>query len=98
MNQKILLTAMIGILIGMVGLQSSSLFAQDQSDTACQEAKTVFQDVSVWGRKNRAAKNITRNSAEFALQGWKFSDMEIYTENGDLEGFYLTYVRDVSCQ
>jgi hypothetical protein len=26
-------------------------------------------------------------------KGFKFSDMEIYTENGDMRGAFVTYVR-----
>ena len=65
---------------------------------ACQNTITVFQDVSAVGRKDKAAKNVTERHAEMALKGWRFVDMEVYTENGDLEGFYLSYVRDAACQ
>ncbi|HSM69285.1 MAG TPA: hypothetical protein VK830_06185, partial [Xanthomonadales bacterium] len=61
------------------------------------EATTVFQDVSLLGRKDRAAVNMTRRHAEMAEQGWRFADSAIYTENGDLEGMFLTYVRPVAC-
>ena len=64
---------------------------------ACEEAITVFQDVSFGGRKDRAAKNITKKHAGMAKDGWRFSDMEIYTENSDLEGFFLSYTRAVAC-
>jgi hypothetical protein len=63
----------------------------------CEEAMTVFQDVSGMGRKDRAAGNMTRSHARMAQSGWRFSDMEIYTENGDLEGFFLTYTRAAAC-
>jgi hypothetical protein len=63
----------------------------------CEQAITVFQDVSGVGRKDRAARNMSRKHAAMAEDGWRFADMEVYTENGDLEGFYLTYVRDSAC-
>ena len=63
----------------------------------CEEAITVFQDVSRFGRKNRAAENMTELHAEKALEGWRLADMEIYIENGDLEGFFLSYIRAVAC-
>ena len=63
----------------------------------CEEAITTFQDVSRIGRKDGAAKNMTRRHKEMAESGWRFVDMEVYTENGDLEGFYLSYTRTVTC-
>ena len=93
------------VILAASGL-SASLFAQQVEPVGaesvksplCQEAMTVFQDVSGLGRKDRAAKNITQKHQEMAREGWHFVDMEVYTENGDLEGFYLSYVRNISCQ
>ncbi|NIP18131.1 MAG: hypothetical protein GWM87_08215 [Xanthomonadales bacterium] len=75
----------------------SSENEQPAPATDCEEAVTVFQDVSGTGRKDRAAANMTKRHASMAEDGWRFDDMEIYTENGDLEGFFLTYVRAVAC-
>ena len=88
-----------------LGFVCSSAFAQDvemaaaASDAAmdCEEAITVFHDVSGFGRRDRAAARMTERHAEMALSGWRFADMQIYSENGDLEGFYLTYTRAASC-
>lgn len=63
----------------------------------CEEAITVFQDVSRIGRKDRAAANMSRRHEEMAKQGWRFSDSEPYVENSDLEGLFITYVRSVAC-
>jgi hypothetical protein len=71
--------------------------AEPQPSANCEEALTVFQDVSGMGRKDRAAKNMTKRHAEMARERWRLIDMEVYTENGDLEGFYLSYVRSVAC-
>lgn len=27
-------------------------------------------------------------------QGWKFMDLDIYVEDGDMKGFFVTYVRE----
>jgi hypothetical protein len=67
------------------------------SAPACEEAITVFQDVSAAGRKDRAAKNMTKKHGKMAVDGWRLISMQVYTENGDLEGFYLSYVRTVDC-
>lgn len=41
--------------------------------------------------KVRAAKIMTQLHAEMAARGYTFADMEPYIENGDLEGWWLTY-------
>ena len=91
--------------LGLV-LVSAPAFAQEAEEASsvakptldCEQAITVFQDVSGMGRKDRAAKNMTKRHAEMAIDGWRLSDMEVYTENGDLEGFFLSYTRAVACQ
>jgi hypothetical protein len=75
---------------------SSRLPAEEPAE-ACSESLTLFQDVSRFGRKNSAAKNMTELHAEQAREGWVFIDLEPYTENGDLEGFFLTYSRPAPC-
>lgn len=87
------------------GLGSLALADEDQqylgpanaAGSPCQESITVFQDVSRLGRRDGAAKNMTEKHAEMARSGWRFADMEVYVENGDLEGFFLTYTRSAPC-
>ena len=86
-------------------LHCSSVFAQEAVETAlapepsmdCEQAITVFHDISGFGRKDRAAERMTERHDEMALSGWRFAGMEIYTENGDLEGFYVSYTRAATC-
>ena len=98
MKEKILIVVMFGLLAGMVLVQSGTSFAQGRQSSMCEEALTVFRDVSRFGRKNSAAKNMTEKHAELALEGWMFADMEPYLENSDIEGFFLSYTRPVSCK
>jgi len=87
------------------GLYCSSVFAQEAGETPlapessmdCEQAITIFHDVSGFGRRNRAAERMTEKHDEMALSGWRFANMVIYTENGDLEGFYLSYTRPAAC-
>lgn len=89
---------MTRVLLIALAAASVPLYAgEPHSSRGCEEATTVFQDVSLLGRKDRAAANMTRRHAEMAEQGWRFADSAIYTENGDLEGMFLTYVRPVAC-
>jgi len=55
--------------------------------------KTVFVGVSPLGRKDRAAKRMTKQHQEYAKEGWTVANVVVYTENGDLEGFFVTYVK-----
>jgi len=91
------------ITVLVFSLHCSSVFAQEVVQTApepsmdCEEAITIFQDASRFGRKDRAAEQMTEKHNEMALSGWRFAGMEIYTENGDLEGFYVSYTRAATC-
>ena len=97
MKDRTLLGLMFGLLLGMVLAQSGNLSAQATPAATCQESKTVWRDVSRFGRKRSAAENMTEKHDEYTRGGWKFADMETYTENSDLEGFFLTYSRDIAC-
>ena len=97
MKDKTLIGVMFGILVGMVLAQSGTLSAQPAQASTCQESKTVFRDASRFSRKNNAAKNMSEKHEEFTRAGWRFVDMETYIENSDLEGFFLTYSRDIAC-
>jgi hypothetical protein len=96
-KEKTLLALMFGLLTGMILAQSGNLLAQASPSATCQESKTVWRDVSRFGRKRSAAQNMTEKHDEFTKDGWRFADMETYTENSDLEGFFLTYSRDIAC-
>ena len=83
--------------VAVVASKAEPPAATAEEQALCAEAITVFQDVSGMGRKDRAAKNMTKRHSEMAEDGWQFADMEVYTENGDLEGFYLSYTRKAPC-
>ena len=56
--------------------------------------KTVFVDTSKFGRKKKAAKGMTELHEQFAQEGWTVIGVAVYTENQDLEGFVVTYVKE----
>ena len=62
---------------------------------ATTKAVTVFVDARFGGRTNGAAKALSGKHAEMEAQGWRFEHLAIYSENGDLVGFFVTYVREV---
>lgn len=54
---------------------------------------TVYLDAS-WGyRTTRAAENLTQSHSDFAKRGYRLQDVDLYIENGDLKGFFVSYTR-----
>jgi hypothetical protein len=39
------------------------------------------------------ARKVGESHNKMEQQGWKFADMEVHTENGDTEGFWITYTK-----
>ncbi len=54
--------------------------------------RTVYMDISALGRKTRAARRMTESHQAYFAKGWIVIDVEPYVENGDLQGFFITYV------
>lgn len=54
-------------------------------------AVTVFMDVNKLNRKNLAAKKMTAMHQDFAQYGYRLVGISPYNENGDLEGFFISY-------
>lgn len=54
-------------------------------------AVTVWVDAS-WGfRKQGAANDLSAAHQAFTARGYRVASVEPYVENGDLEGFFVTY-------
>ena len=58
------------------------------------ESKTVFVDAGAFNRRKGAAEELTGLYATEAEAGWRLSDLDLYIENNDLEGFFVTFERD----
>ena len=65
-----------------------------QTSRATVEFKTVFVGVSAFNRRKGAAKKLTGLYAAEAEAGWRLSDLDLYIEDNDLEGFFVTFERD----
>lgn len=89
--------AMLTLLLGSLAAAPLNAHEEGQAPERCVESITIFQDVSMIGRKDRLASNITKRHKEMSVEGWYFVDMEIYVENADIEGAFLTYSRSVPC-
>ena len=73
---------------------SSTVNAKTAAEKAAEKnlaAVTVFLDVTKLTRKHSAARNMTQSHQEFAHYGYELVDVSPYTENGDLEGFFVSY-------
>ncbi len=88
----------LALVIGLVlGLRQPTAGADQDTPPALAAsgpaAQTVWIDVGPGSRKQRAARKLSESHQRQARQGWTFVDFEPYLENGDLEGFWVTYVR-----
>jgi hypothetical protein len=73
------------------------LFGKKPEDAAAEAARanlsaaTIWVDAS-WGFRNQgAANNLTKAHSAFAARGYKVVSVQPYIENGDLQGFFVTY-------
>ena len=57
------------------------------------QATTVFVNTVLGSRTGGSARRLNESHAEMQAKGWRFLDLEAYTENGDLVGFFVTYVK-----
>ena len=64
---------------------------------AKQQASTVFIPDKAGNRQNGSAGKLTESHRNAEKQGWNFDEMSIYIEDGDLQGFFVTYTRTHPC-
>jgi hypothetical protein len=57
------------------------------------KATTVFVNTVVGSRTGGSARRLNESHAEMEAKGWRFLDLDTYNENGDLVGFFVTYVK-----
>lgn len=97
LNAYRILPVVLALVLGVSLGTTVQSFAGKKEESAAfkgRMAKTVFLDISVFGRRDRAAKRMTQMHQEYAPEGWTLQDVSVYTENGDLEGFFITYVKE----
>ncbi len=88
MKKATILTTAVAGLLATVGLFAATSHAKDE--LVAQNMTTVWIDGK--GQSGFAEK-LNKMHAEMEAKGWKFGDLEIYTENGDMKGAFVTYVR-----
>jgi hypothetical protein len=84
-----LTTLMIGMLTS-AALFATVTYGKDKDAPAAQNVTTVWVDGK--GQESFAEK-VNKVHAAMEPQGWKFSNFEIYIENGDMRGAFVTYIR-----
>jgi len=86
-------------------LASFELWAQEDDDAStpgpekCPEiqASTIFVKDKTGSRKSGSAKRISETHDTAEAQGWNYQDLQVYIEDGDLQGFFITYTREHPC-
>ncbi len=92
-----LLPIALAFTLGVFLATAQSFAGKSKDETASPSGrlgKTVFVDVSAFRRRTHAAKRMTEMHMEYAKKGWTVVNVAVYTEDGDLEGFFVTYVKD----
>jgi hypothetical protein len=60
-------------------------------------ASTIFISDKTGSRQKGSAEQLSDMHKQVQAQGWSYEDMEIYIEDGDLQGFFVTYTKKSSC-
>jgi len=82
------------ILIAMILSSGMSLAKKNEAQKAREKnlaAVTTFVDINALTRKNNAASKITKLHQMYAKEGYELISVAVYTENGDLQGFFVSY-------
>lgn len=64
---------------------------------AADDSQMLSTTTTVWvdGKgQSSMAKDVNKVHEKMAAQGWRYADMEVYIEDGDMKGIFVTYVRD----
>ena len=93
---KSLKPALLALLLSICAQPAMAASYTKQAERAASAnlaAVTVFVDATFGMRKDSAARELTEAHAAFAASGFVVVDVVGYTENGDLQGFFVTYRR-----
>lgn len=93
---RIMLLAIV-LLLGLPAPSQAQLFGKSPEKSADEAAADQLPAVTIWVnaswgmRKQGAANDLSRAHQAFARHGYKVVSVEPYIENGDLQGFFVTY-------
>jgi hypothetical protein len=89
MKKTTILTTAAAGLLAAVGMFAAATVAKDDEPVA-QSTTTVWVD----GKGQTGfAERMNKMHAAMEGKGWKFGNLAIYTEDGDMQGAFVTYIR-----
>ena len=96
--RKLVLATLLGATSLAAALPAQTALFEKKPETVAEEAAranlgavTIWVDAS-WGFRNQGAANsLSKAHQAFAARGYKVLSVEPYIENGDLQGFFVTY-------
>ena len=96
--RKLVLATLLGATSLAAALPAQAALFEKKPETVAEEAAranlsavTIWVDAS-WGFRNQGAANsLSKAHQAFAARGYKVLSVEPYIENGDLQGFFVTY-------
>lgn len=81
------------------GMATLAMLALAGAALAADEIKPSTTAVTVWvdgkGQESMASK-ASKSHEEMNAKGWRFADLEVYLEDGDMKGMFVTYVREAA--
>ncbi len=95
--RKILTTALAAALLApaLALAASQSHYDKKAAEAAGSGQRTVsiYVDVDLGARKSGSAGELNQSHRAFNVNGFDVVSVVGYTENGDLQGFFVTYVK-----
>lgn len=83
-------TAILGAALAVLAATASVQPALAAEPAAATTMTTVFVNK---GSSSSVTKALNKLHAEMEAAGWAYGSMSVYTEDGDLQGIFVTYVR-----
>jgi hypothetical protein len=84
---------MRNFVLGAVAALAGAFACQAAIAAEPAEAKTMKTIFIAKGSADSVTKAINKMHAKMEAEGWTVQTVAVYTEDGDLEGLFVTYVR-----
>lgn len=99
MRQSALMVISLVLVVNVSFAQKDDRDASTPGPDKCPrvQASTVFVPDKATSRQKGSAKKLSETHKVAEAQGWNFDEMQIYIEDGDLQGFFVTYTREHPC-
>jgi len=81
---------MLALAVAALVLAAPLAQARDKDPPPARNVVTVYVKK---GSPGALEREINKLHAKMEAEGWQYQDLGVYTEDGDLEGLFVTYVR-----